>query len=349
MTDGPTPGAPLDPGMHAIEAIRSFLRVEEEWSARMDRGFAWWGWLQAQVVAAAPLRTVASGVAGSQVIVFTDLARCRELTKESIAHLWDLSYRTGPGGGPILETAGEEVVVRLASTAFVHEGMKEPMGRLLALSATFQLHAAAKEASVLDGVGLTPLVTAPPGGSSRAEPAEAVLAVASLVGETPEGENLWREQSEFDATGEVLREELGIDAIVRDRFVSAVVPTGGGSECLVTAQASDGHPDYGAGLALTTHTRREIRPDAPRDHILPLLLNRAELGDPDGPVVFGSWCAAPSPMAPGETERLFLTHTSFWPSFTFARGLLPRHLAMHSVGRARRSGRWIAALDARKD
>ena len=344
MTDDPTTPPPPDPGMHAIETIRSFLRVEEEWSARMDRGFAWWGWLQAQVVAASEVKTVAGGVSGSQVVVFTDLARCEELTKESIAHLWDLSYRTGPGGGPILETAGGKVVVRLASTAFVHEGMKEPMGRLLALSALFQLHAAAKEAPVLDGVGLTPLVSARPGGSARQEPAEALLAVAELVGETPEGENLWTLQREFDATGELLREELGIESVVRDRFVSALVPTPSGEGCLVTAQASDGHPDYGAGLALTVHTRREIRPDAPRDHILPLLMNRAELGDPDGPVAFGSWCAAPSPMAAGETERLFLTHTSFWPSFTFAPGLLPRHLAMHAVGRARRAEKWGSGL-----
>jgi len=345
MTTDMAPESPADPGMHALEKIRSFLQVEDEWSSRMDRGFAWWGWLQAQVVAAAPVRTVASGVCGSQVIVFTDLGWCDELTKESIAHLWDLSYRTGAGGGPYLDSSPDgKVVVRLAATAFVHEGMKEQMGGLLALAASFQLFSAAKEAPLLDAIGLRPLVSARPDGTPRHSPAEAVLAVAELVGETPEGENAWRRQAEFDATAEVLREELGIDCAVRDHFLSALLPSPGGRECLVTAQASDGHPDFGSGLALTTHTQREIRPDAPRDHLLPLLMNRTELGDEGGPVAFGSWCAAPSPLVPEEPERLFLTHTSFWPSFTFAPGLLPRHLAMHSVGRARRAGRWIESL-----
>lgn len=351
MTERAGSPSPSDPGLLALESIREFLHVEDEWSQRVDRSFAWWGWLQAQVVAAAPVREMPSGVSGSQVIVFTDLAWCEELTKESIAHLWDLCYRAGPGGRPHLDASGERIVVRLASTAFVHAGLLDQMAGLLSVSASFQLFAAAKEAPVLEGVGLQALVSARPGSQPRQDPAEAVTAVAEMVGETPEGTNAWSVQKEFDEAGEMLTESAGLECDVREHFVSTVVPAGpeGTPYSVVIAQVTEGHPDYGSGLVITTHTPREIRPDAARDHLLPLLMNRAELGDPDGPVAFGSWCAAPSPMHPDDKDRLFLTHTAFWPSFTFSPGLLSNHLALHSVGRARRAPRWIGALDAKKD
>lgn len=162
-----------DIGLAAIEAVRTALSIDDEWSVRSARGLEWWAYDQKQRIVAEPEFRDDEFVL-SKVVIETDVVSELAYTEDGLRAVNDLGMAAGMCA-PML-TGGERLGIRLVSFTYVHAGILDWVRAFLPTVAVVQLTMAhvCASAMVERGLGVR-WSTARPGSGRRDRPDEMLI------------------------------------------------------------------------------------------------------------------------------------------------------------------------------
>lgn len=312
--------------------IREQLKVDEQWSVQLPRGFRWWADQQAQTIEVIRTEEGPAGDIGWVVSIRTELLCNVTLDEKSLRPLHMLMMQGASMAGPVYDE--QQRSLSLCSLVKVHDGISQWMNPLLSVAAVLQLGEARTLGSVLaKTIGAELAISTHPRSGARPQPDEMAQLAHGLFVPMGQGPSRWGADEFVEAVDRYMQGPPALVATSGGAGFTVEFPFAGTSS-LCRAVADHPHPIYGSGLLVLQSFPHRVRSDA--DGIrLALALNRAELRD-DGPFGYGFGSYAYR----GDTVHF----ASFFPNAMYRPGLLPS-VYFASAGRARE----IAARLAGKD
>lgn len=313
----------MTPGIETLNWLHDEqLQIDPEWSVRKKREFTWWPHRFAQCIEIADSKETEDSGPVDLVRISTDLLKDIDLDEEGLRRLNALALPFASLAALVHD--GETGTLRLASSAWVHEGNRGWIEPLLSVAATLQLHEAENHASslarFLDGKAHH---SGHPELGVREEPDEIATVVEKVVLPLGSGPSSWEYAELADACERYMQQPPCLLAHAGGFGFTAEFPWGDVSS-LLQVTAGDRHPFYGSGLLL-----RQRFPFATEDEVdlvrVALDLNEADVsrGAADA-YGFGSCCV----------DGGDLVFVAFYPNAAHRVGILP-NLYFTSAARAR--------------
>jgi hypothetical protein len=314
-----------NPGLVALDVIRSMLSIDDEWTDPVDQGYEWWAYRLRQKFVAETLRKRTGGMS-SAVRISTDivsgvsqdaaqLVAIANMQQTLSALVWD------PDRGTISECC----------TALVHDENIGWIGRLLGTAAILQNTAAHSRAHALaDAVGGVPAASQHPIRGERPEMDEVLNVPLSMA-------KNGKKRSGFSgaltkALGPFV-EQFGLAGQTRkDGFSLEIQCTGDPSAASqdsrmptasVDIETDAEHPQLGHGALVVLRLNTNCRADAVFS--VANALNMLESKDESGTSLLGAWCPDP--------EGNDVAFNAFLPSDLAEPGIL-ENMILYQIVRA---------------
>jgi parallel beta-helix repeat protein len=287
-----------DLGLETVERIHRDMQIDEEWTAREDRGFTWWGaWLRQRVWAGEAVRSEGETIwhLRARTPVF------RDQPDEPATYAFVGELNDGPGTSAYsFDPADGTISARCG--AFLYDGVAPWLARFLTSAVALQASLAWAQGSA--HAAERPLDDAPhPVAGPRRDPDD----MLNLAGRYPAVPSPFFRAVLRRAAAALAAEGLAISFAEESGQLLAILPaaSGGGAGWALSA---DEHPLLGPGAVVRLAVPRPLGPA--RAAWLANALNLAEAADFAGehrPHAMGAWTAA----GPG------LLHAAFFPAVLF--------------------------------
>ncbi len=340
-------GAARDVGPEVLEFLFSAMKIDEQWSVREPRAFAWWGHRFVQRVWAETVR-VSHDHHVVRVHAATAVLRDVRDTPDMRARLAATNRFMSLGA---LTWSPESKRISLHSTACFHTGNLPWLQPLFLAAVGIQAADAHIKADGLARVlGGEPDVSAHPRSGPRRDPDDVLNVIAAVIAPAGAGLSPWTE-SDFTATSE-MRPRPWILATADASGMTAEFPfTGdlpagiarGPETALLTASSTDRHPQLGAGLLLRLQLPLNVSKEKGYD--VAWMLNVLEATEETNTHTLGAWCLGSAP--PGRPDAYTVTFVSFIPAAAYRKGLLDV-LSLEMAIRTRWAARTLLGDGAKK-
>jgi hypothetical protein len=332
-----------DVGPEVLDFLFDAMKIDDAWSVREPRAFAWWGHRLVQRVWAEPVRSshdhqvvrVHAATALLRNVHDTPEMRARLAATNMFAHLGALNW------------VPETNRVMLHAAACFHSGNRPWLQPLFLAAVGTQAADAHINADGLARVlGGEPDVSPHPRSGHRREPDDLLNLIATVIAPAGAGASPWSE-ADFKATADMIPRPWVIANAGADG-ITAEFPFGGDrpaaiadrlKTALLTVSSTERHPQLGSGLLLRLQLPVNVSPEGGSD--LAWMLNALETVEDANTHTLGAWCLEPAPS--GRPDAHSLTFVSFVPAAAYRKGLLDV-LAMDMAIRTR----WAAAARGEK-
>lgn len=315
-------GTNPDVGPAVLNFLFDAMRIDETWSVREPRAFAWWGHRLVQRVWAEPVRSSHDHQV-VRVHAATALLRDVRDTPEMRARL-AATNRFMPLGAMIRVPETNRIMLHAA--ACFHAGNRPWLQPLFLAAVGLQVADAHIKADglarVLDG---EPDVSTHPRSGPHREPDDLLNLIASVIAPAGAGASPWAE-AEFKAAAE-MKPRPWVLANADAGGITAELPFTGDrpaaiadrpETALLTASPRDRHPQLGSGLLLRLQLPFNVSSEEGSD--LAWLLNALETIEDTNAHSLGAWCLGPTP--PRRPDAHSVTFVSFLPAAAYRKGLL---------------------------
>jgi hypothetical protein len=324
---------PADLGPRVVQQLVEALQLDEGWSMRARRSFAWWGHHLAQRVwAERPHRQDGADRTRVQAstVVLKGVKR-QPQTLETIASLNRFATFSALVWNPY---SGE---VALHSSAYFTRDNARWLQAVFAKAITMQAAEAHVQLETLLGLlGGRPAWSDHPKRGHRHDPDSKLDVLGTVYARVGGGSSPFT-GADFDATLQ-MEQPPWASAGVEGRTLTAEIPldAGAGPRALLTATSEGSHPQLGSGLLL-----RLRLPDPPALPAAELSgrLNTAEAFEWTDANLFGAWCS-------GHDEHLWFA--LFLPAGLYEPGLLGL-MIRNAVARVHWAIAQLPRLEARKE
>jgi hypothetical protein len=287
-----------DIGLQVLGHVFEQLKIDREWSERIERGFVWWGHRLAQRVWAEPC-VDDDGIIIARLHARTDVFTGFFPTPEQLAKLLPFLQLASLSG--LVHDADDAGRFQLACSMYVHDQSCEWVQRAFSLAVAMQAAEAETLADALaGGLGARVAASAHPHSGARTDPDDMLNLLRAVV--IPEGAGPSQFPGTHFPTALETMERGGFLATGDESGLTVEFPFGDfTSLCRLTTE--DRHPWLGAGLLARLSLPLGTDDEAVRVEQA-LTLNGRELADLTRTHFLGSWC----PDTHG------LTYVTFFPN-----------------------------------
>jgi hypothetical protein len=292
------------------------LKIDDEWSVRIERGFTWWAHENAQHVEVIGVEETVSGEPDYLVSVRTEVADDVELTPQVVTSLNSMIM-------PISAMAGVTHDARtgklyLSSLVRIHDQIRGWMNPIIGAAAAMQVcEARAMWPQIAERLGGRFASSGHPVNGLRPAPDD-ILGVGPLIDRVGQEPCRWQQDEFEDALARHMQRPPSLGASCGGQGVTVELPYGRASS-LCELSGDDAHPVWGAGLSILQ--RFPVGPMSDLDGaILALALNAEELTRQPTGYGFGSFF-----YEPGESPNMSdgtINFTGFLPNILHRPGLI---------------------------
>jgi hypothetical protein len=314
-----------DIGLQVLGHVLEKMKIDREWSERIERGFVWWGHRLAQRVWAEPCFDD-HGFLVARLHARTDVLTGWSPTPEQLAKLHPFLPLTSLSG--LVRDARDEGRLQLACSIYVHDQTRDWAQRAFALAAALQAAEAERLAdSLAGGLGARVAVSAHPHRGARPQPGDTLHVLQATA--MPQGAGPSQFPGTHFLTALQLMEQGGFLATGDESALTVEFPFGDSTSlCQLTTE--DRHPWLGAGLRTRLCLRLAAADEAARVEQA-LTLNGAELRTLTRTPFLGSWCP----------DTYGLSYVTFFPNCWS--GPCPGFAPQAAIGSWQRA-RWAAGV-----
>ena len=334
-----------DIGATAVDAIRSTMQVDPEWTEHSARGFAWWGNEFRQEVQSSAVWEE-DGQQLARITIRTTLLRCGSTAAATAQVLEQLNHHA-PGG--CFRRDGDEVVHEMG--VLVDESALAWVPYTVAVYGTLALTIAAQQAREAASVlGAKPAESAHPRSGRRGVPDDILNVPRQLVIPGGLGGSAWDQPQQFAEAANLLNATgLGFVADASGRGgLMGEVGYGRESAFLVLAPTNDEDPSRRVGPPLDPHPhlghgliawlvlpsgRSGEAPDEVSARLNSLEIAPAQDWSEAGAMHFGAWIAGPGTVV-APAYKMFVPNL-------LANYVNVQNVAAHMAHRARRISRLL--------
>jgi hypothetical protein len=334
---GVTVGAARDVGPEVLEFLFGAMKIDERWSVREPRAFAWWGHRLVQRVWAEPGRASHDHHVVSLHAATAVLRDVRD-TPDMRARLATTNRSMSLGA---LTWSPESQRIVLHSAACFHAGNLPWLQPLFLAAVGLQVADAHIKADRLARVlGGEPDVSAHPRSGPRRDPDDILNVIAAVISPVGADASPWTE-ADFKTTAEMrprpwVLATADASGMTAEFSFAGDLPAGiaGGPEtALLTVSSTDRHPQLGSGLLLRLQLPFNLSKEKGSD--VAWMLNVLEATEETNTHALGAWCLGSAPLVHPDANPV--TFVSFIPAAAYRKGLLD----VLSIEMAIRT-RWVA-------